>query len=412
MPNFIFLHGILKIMKRTLILACSVAMVWLTINACTKTQPAAPADADILDGPIEGLTAAERAAFLRGDVAFNQEVFTAATGVGPLFVATSCGACHAGDGKGHPFTTLTRFGQTDSTGNKYLAHGAPQLQNRALPGFTPETMPAGATFSKFLPPANTGMGLLEAVTDADLLAMADPNDENGDGISGVPNWVNPKSYVLPAANAAVRNGKYIGRFGRKAGAHNLLQQTAGAYNQDMGITSIYEPHDTYTGLEQDPEVTTQTIQDVVLYLQTLKAPIPRNTTDADVARGKVLFEQINCSGCHVPTLKTGASKIAALDNKTFHPYTDMLMHDMGPGLDDGYTEGTATTAEWRTTPLWGLGLSKNSQGGRYFLLHDGRAHTIDEAIMLHGGEAQRSRDAYNALNDTEKRQVQTFLESL
>jgi CxxC motif-containing protein (DUF1111 family) len=151
---------------------------------------------------------------------------------------------------------------------------------------------------------------------------------------------------------------------------------------------------------------------VVLYLQTLKAPIPRNTTDADVATGKTLFEQINCSGCHKPTLKTGPSKIAALDHKTFHPYTDMLMHDMGPGLDDGYTEGTATTAEWRTTPLWGLGLSKNSQGGRYFLLHDGRAHSIDEAILLHGGEAQRSRDAYAALSDMERKQVVKFLESL
>ena len=126
-------------------------------------MPQTPANDSILDGPVEGLTNEQNALFLRGDVAFNDEVFTSQTGLGPLFVATSCGSCHAGDGKGHPFTTLTRFGQTDTFGNQFLQRGGPQLQDRAIPGFTPEQIPAGTAFSKFTPPANTGLGFLEAV---------------------------------------------------------------------------------------------------------------------------------------------------------------------------------------------------------------------------------------------------------
>jgi cytochrome c553 len=135
------------------------------VQSCSKLEPAAPAEDSILDGTVEGLTTAQKMQFQRGDIAFNNEIFTKETGLGPLFVAASCGSCHAGDGKGHPFTTLTRFGQADSSGNTFMAHGAPQLQDRALPGFEPEKIPAGATFSRFTPPANTGMGFLEAVTD-------------------------------------------------------------------------------------------------------------------------------------------------------------------------------------------------------------------------------------------------------
>jgi len=123
--------------------------------SCTKISPKSPADDEILDGPLSGLTYEQNRQFLAGDVAFNDEVFTTQTGLGSIFVATSCGSCHAGDGKGHPFTTLTRFGQTDSTGNQFLHMGGPQLQNRALPGFLAEQIPTGATFSKFTPPANT-----------------------------------------------------------------------------------------------------------------------------------------------------------------------------------------------------------------------------------------------------------------
>jgi CxxC motif-containing protein (DUF1111 family) len=412
LPNKLPLCRYNIMMKRIITFLLLLAFGVVSVLSCKKMQPAAPADESILDGPVEGLTSAQKIMFLRGDVAFSDEIFTAETGLGPLFVATSCGSCHAGDGKGHPFSTLTRFGQSDNSGNTFLAHGAPQLQSRALPGFEPEQIPAGATFSKFTPPANTGMGFLEAVTDADIMAMADPTDTDGDGISGVVNWINIKSYITPGSDYITNNGKCIGRFGKKSGSHNLLQQTASAYNQDMGITSLFEPYDTYTGQEIDPEVSNQTLLDVVFYLQTLKAPIQRNTTNADVIKGKELFLQADCGKCHQPTLKTGNSTIAPLAYKNFHPYTDMLLHDMGPGLDDGYTEGNATTAEWRTPALWGLGLSKNSQGGAYFLLHDGRAHSIEEAILLHGGEATGSRGKYAALPETDKKKLLIFLESL
>ena len=159
------------------------------VVACNKVLPGAPADDELLDGPVEGLTGEQNRIFLRGDIAFNDEVFTPATGLGPVFVASSCGTCHAGDGKGHPFTMLTRYGQTDTTGNKFLHLGGPQLQHRAIPGFIAEQIPTGATFSKFMPPANTGLGFLDAVTDDALLALADKNDANGDGISGRPNWL-------------------------------------------------------------------------------------------------------------------------------------------------------------------------------------------------------------------------------
>jgi CxxC motif-containing protein (DUF1111 family) len=380
--------------------------------ACEKLLPKAPANDSILDGPVEGLTAAESAQFLRGDVAFNDAIFTVETGLGPVFVATSCGACHAGDGKGHPFTTLTRFGQTDSTGNQFLHLGGPQLQDRAIYNYQPETIPAGASFSKFTPPANTGLGFLDAVSDADLLALADPADADGDGISGRPNWILMPAYGIARPNSVVQGGKYIGRFGKKAAAYDLLHQTVNAYNQDIGIASSYEPYDTYNGAEIDPEVSNQTVIDVVFYLKTLKAPIQRNRNDANVMAGKNIFMQIGCGKCHIPEMKTGPSPVSVLSNKTFAPYTDLLLHDMGPGLDDGYTEGTAATAEWRTPPLWGLGLSKNSQGGQYFLLHDGRARSIEEAILAHGGEGEQSKAGFQQLTNAGKAQLIKFLESL
>lgn len=392
-----------------------IALVVLTIGtefSCKKLEPKTPIDSAILDGPVDGLTTEQNERFRKGDAAFNNEVFTKETGLGPLFVSTSCGSCHAGDGKGHPFTTLTRFGQYDESGNRYLHMGGPQLQNRAIPGYEPEQLPAGAGFSKFTPPANTGLGYIDAVSDATIMSLSDPDDADGDGISGVPNWIPMKAYLAERPEAVTKNGRYIGRFGKKAGAYDLLQQTAGAYNQDMGITSSYEPYDTYTGNEADPEVSNETLQNVIFYLRTLKAPIQRNAGDANVINGKTIFTQIGCNKCHTPELKTGNSPIAALSNRTFFPYTDLLMHDMGSLLDDGYTEGSAKTYEWRTPPLWGLGLSKRSQGGTYYLMHDGRATTIDAAILLHGGEAAKIKDRYTALQEQDKQALIKFLESL
>lgn len=389
-----------------------ISILALLILACEDLVPPGSSPDQLLDGPIDGLTHEQNRRFLLGDVAFNDDIFTVEKGLGPIFVATSCGSCHAGDGKGHPFTTLTRFGQTDETGNHYLTLGGPQLQHRSVPGYAAETIPEGVAFSKFTPPGNTGLGFFELVPDAELIGMADPNDEDGDGISGTVNWVSVPSYIEPKGEVIEQNEKYIGRFGKKASVYNLLQQTVGAYHQDIGIASGYSPYDIYSGLECDPEVSTETINNVVFYLQTLKAPIQRNADQHEIAQGKTLFIQAGCEKCHKQTLTTASSPVAGLSNKTFSPYTDLLLHDMGPGLDDGYTEGTARTYEWRTAPLWGLGLSPNSQGGDYYLLHDGRARSIEEAIELHGGEASSSRDAYRSYSDEQKNLIIRFLKSL
>jgi CxxC motif-containing protein (DUF1111 family) len=400
-------------MSRNHFVACiAILAVLAGFLSCEKLLPKPVAEDQLLDGPVEGLTAEENRRFLNGDVAFNDEVFTRETGLGPLFVANSCGTCHAGDGKGHPFSTLTRFGQTDTLSNQFLHLGGPQLQHRSVPGFEPETIPVGAAVSNFTPPANTGLGFLDAVPDATLLALADENDANNDGISGRPNWITVPEYCIIRPNTIVRNGRYIGRFGKKGAVYDLFQQTVNAYNQDMGINTSYEPYNTFDGQENDPEVSNQTVQDVVFYLQTLKAPLPRNKEDEVVVAGKQLFAFVGCDKCHVPQLTTGEFPIQSLANKTFTPYSDFLLHDMGETLNDGYTEGTALPQEWRTPPLWGLGLSKNSQGGKYFLMHDGRASSIEQAIELHGGEAERSRDIFRELTPDEKTKLIAFLESL
>lgn len=407
-------------MKKRLLIIMLLALMAASIGACKKLIPSAPPDNELLDGPVDGLTSEQKIQFLRGDKAFNGDIFTASTGLGPYFVASSCGSCHAGDGKGHPFTTLTRFGQADPSGNNYIAFGGPQLQNRAIPGYSPELIPAGAPFANFTPPANTGLGFLEALTDAQILTIADPNDLDSDGISGTVNYINPPAYFIPRAHHQPVNGKYIGRFGKKAAAIDLWHQTVNAYVQDMGVTSEYAPQEPaingvqspYGDQAPDPEVANSTVQDVVFYLRTLKAPIQRDPENEQVKAGQQLFMKIGCEKCHKSEWTTGKTSIAALSNKTFHPYTDLLLHDMGPGLNDGYTEGIAEAWEWKTPALWGLGLSKNSQGGQYFLMHDGRANSIESAILMHGGEGSLSQQAFQKLSVIEKENLLKFLESL
>jgi CxxC motif-containing protein (DUF1111 family) len=388
--------------------------------SCQEMLPSAAPEDELLDGPVEGLTSEQQAQFIAGDIAFNDQVFTPETGLGPFFVAPSCGSCHAGDGKGHPFTTLTRFGQIDAAGNAYLGNGGPQLQNRAIPRHHPEQLPAGVPYARFTPPAVTGLGFLAALTDAQILENADPDDFDGDGISGVPNYVAPPFYFEPQWFHESFGGKYIGRFGKKAGAVDLLRQTVGAYQEDIGITSVFAMHEPsiYNSTNptpdnvSDPEVASSTVRNVVFYLRTLKTPIPRNQDDADVIAGRQHFLDIKCGSCHLPQFTTPQSDIAALSNRTVYPYTDLLLHDMGPALDDGYTEGSAKTSEWRTPPLWGLGLAKNSQGGQYFLMHDGRAASIADAIVLHGGEAENARALFQQLSESGKQQLIKFLEGL
>lgn len=379
--------------------------------ACHKSMPAAPPENEVLDGPLSNLTASEQLQFFRGDEAFG-EVFTIEKGLGPIFVANQCSGCHPGDGKGSPFVGFQRFGQSDTTGNHYLHLGGPQIQQRAIPGFLPEKLPTGVESTLLLAPAVTGLGFLDAVPDSELLKLADPADLNQDGISGRPHWNIIPDYVQLRPDSEVRQGRYITRFGKKGAVYDLLQQTATAYNQDMGITSLFEPVDPFSMQKVDPEVSGEVIHDVVFYLKTLKAPIPRDQNDNEVIAGKMVFSEIGCNICHTPSLSTGHSPIGALSQVEFYPYTDLLLHDMGPLLDDGYTEGFALSAEWRTPPLWGLGLSKDAQGGRYFLMHDGRAATIEDAILLHGGEAERVTERYRQLGEKEKMHLITFLESL
>ncbi len=277
-------------------------------------MPPAPEENEILDGPLEGLSTEQQARFLSGDEAFG-EVFTAEKGLGPVFVANQCASCHPGDGKGSPFVEFLRFGQVDSSGNQYLSEGGPQLQHKAIPGYNPEVLPEGVTSTTLIAPAVTGLGFLDAVTDQYLIDLSDPDDIDGDGISGRPHYNSIPEYVTLRPNSVASNGMYITRFGKKGAAYDLLHQTAGAYNQDMGITSLYEPIDPYSGLEVDPELSTQILNDVVFYLQTLKAPIPRDEDEESVISGKQIFNQIECNKCHIPTLETGYSPIEQLSYK-------------------------------------------------------------------------------------------------
>jgi CxxC motif-containing protein (DUF1111 family) len=311
--------------------------------------------------------------------------------------------------------------------------GGPQLQHRSVPGYPPEVIPEGATgVSVFTAPAVTGLGYLDALEDATLIALADPNDRNRDGISGrlqihASSELIERVLALEAASApepAARGrrieGGYIGRFGKKALAVNLLQQTVGAYHEDMGVTSDLLPEDIFNPVAgnrasdavPDPEASSSTVADVVFYLKTLRAPSRREAELPEVLEGEALFRSIGCAGCHVPTLRTGRSEIAVLDRVEFHPYTDLLLHDMGPELDDGYTEGRALSSEWRTPPLWGLGLQESFQGSAAYYLHDGRAHTLEAAIELHGGEGANSKSAFRALPEDARAKLLRFLRSL
>lgn len=389
-----------------------------SIASCQKIMPGAPAANEVMDAPLDGLTPDQNKLFAEGADEFD-EVYTRESGLGPIYVSSSCGSCHAGDNRGHVFTTLTRFGQSDTSGNTFMHLGGPQLQHNFLTGYTGEQVPANATSSRLVAPIVAGSGFLELVADQDLLNMSDPNDQDGDGISGRVNWTSIPEWVIPSANAISQHGKYIGRFGKKASTYNIHQQTVQAFNQDMGITTTFMPDNPVnyqSGLQSsptaDPEISDQSVNATVFYIQTLQTPFRRNANDAMVLQGAALFNQIKCNSCHKEMLHTQYSNIAALSQKEFSPFTDLLLHDMGAELDDHYTEGTAYTNEWRTAPLWGLGLASQAQGGKYALMHDGRAKSIEQAIEMHAGESLKSKQAYQALSSAEKDALVQFLKSL
>lgn len=411
------------------------ALVLLTaaLTGCAdQLFPGAPSAEDVLEGPIEGLSQEQLSAFMRGDAEFSR-TFSQLDGLGPIFIAQSCESCHAGDGKGHPVFNITRFGRWD--GNQFNAltnEGGPQLQQRAIRQYLGERIPSSATaISRFSPPSVTGLGLLEAVDDADIIALADPNDVNGDGVSGRVHWVDSTDLISASiANSAglspsakrhiAVDGKYVGRFGKKGRTVTLLQQTVQAYIEDMGVTSDLLPHDivnTQVGTlahddVADPEVPFNIVSRVAFYLRTLRPPPRRAVNEAEVKAGEAIFVNAGCAKCHTPEMRTGKSDIAALSEVKFAPFTDLLLHDMGNDLDDRYTEGNAASSEWRTAPLWGIGLAEGSQGGAAYYLHDGRARTLRDAIGFHGGEGSRSRSAFNALTPAQQEQLLRYLRSL
>lgn len=393
----------------------------LLIAACEKLLPPAPAEEELLAGTVPGLTAQQERDHLAGDELFGK-IFSAEDGLGPIFVQNSCSNCHVGNGKGHLSTLVTRFGNDEGSSFNYLLEkGGPQLQERSLDGYPAETLPSEAnTITKRLAPAVMGLGFIAALHDSSILANSDPNDLNGDGISGIPNYIMAKDYFIPQAIHIANNDQYIGRFGKKAEKITLLDQVAFALREDIGITSPFNEEDIYntqagnfTGDDvDDPEVSTSTVNGLVFYMRTLKAPERRNTNDFDVIEGERLFNEIGCTSCHKPAFTTAESDIEALSEKVFHPYSDFLLHDMGSSLDDGYPEGSANSNEWRTPPLWGIGLARTTQGGEMFLLHDGRARSFEEALSFHGGEAESRRSAFFQLTKEQQQQIIKFLESL
>ncbi len=273
------------------------------------------------------------------------------------------------------------------------------------------TMSPDFTFSPRVANQVFGLGLLEAVPEDVILALADPSDSDGDGISGRPN------YIWDFHN----NTTALGRFGWKANNPTLLQQTAGAYFNDMGLTNSVFSHISCTnspvvcGNSPDgltPEISDEELLAVVFYTQTLAVPVQRNYNDPEVQYGAEVFEAAGCSSCHTSTLTTGIHPtVPALSNQVFHPYTDLLLHDMGDDLADGRPQGLATGSEWRTPPLWGIGLFDTVNGHTTYL-HDGRARNLTEAILWHGGEGQASRDFFLNLSASDRAALTAFLKSL
>lgn len=396
--------------------AFALAVIGIAGLACAQLLTEPPADGDIFDAPIPGLSDAEMAAFVRGDAEFSRR-FSPATGLGPIFNNASCFACHSGDGRGRLENSLVRIG---SASDGYLAGlGGPQIQDKAIPGADREQAPIGFPLSVRLPPPVFGVGLIEAIPEATILALADPNDANGDGVSGRPNMVVAAAYV-PAGEIGGGGVPRLGRFGRKAQVSNLVQQVVEAYHQDIGITSEFRPVEngnplsslpiSAADLAADPEIPTATVQAVVQYIRTLAAPAAGGAT-AQRDEGRQHFVAAGCGSCHVPTLRTGTHPIRALSSVDVALYSDLLLHDMGDALADNRPDEGASGREWRTTPLWGLRLMRQFLDGAAFLLHDGRARSVDEAIRLHGGEAQRARDAFLALSPTQRAALLDFVES-
>ncbi|SIO51480.1 CxxC motif-containing protein, DUF1111 family [Rhodovulum sp. ES.010] len=395
----------------------------------------------------------------------------ASDGLGPLYNARSCQRCHLKDGRGHPpegpedsavsmFLRVSIPGGPDDTIDEiedYIAtlpeptYGT-QIQDRALPGHAAEgrmeiayeeievplaggevahlrkptyrladpgygPLHADAMLSPRVAPQMIGLGLLEAIPAADILAWADPEDADGDGISGRPNIVWSVEYDMAM----------LGRFGLKAGAPTIRHQSAAAFAGDIGISNplfpdafgactsgqaacITAPHG--DGDERVFEIDAEGLDLVTFYSQNLAVPARRDVDDPEVLRGKRVFHETGCASCHRPSYVTHRlNDRPAQSFQLIWPYTDMLLHDMGDGLADTRPEARATGREWRTPPLWGIGLTDQVSGHSHFL-HDGRARSLLEAILWHGGEAEAQRAAVAAMDPEDRAALIRFLESL
>ncbi|MAX81988.1 MAG: thiol oxidoreductase [Crocinitomicaceae bacterium] len=470
-------------MKKRAVLLALLAFVIATVAGCQKdddnNSSSGEKEFELLAGTFsvydespnafghagDHLSSQNELDFFVGNSFFNQNwvMFGASTtardGLGPTFNARSCSGCHFKDGRGR---LPDYFGETTSGFLVRLSvpgegdDGSPlpepiygdQFQNQSIQDSVPyegsvrisfETVtgqyPDGTAYSLRKPVCsfeglafgpmdpNTltsirvanqmiGMGLLDAIPEADLLAYVDETDADGDGVSGRPNYV---------WNIA-ENTQTLGRFGWKANMPDVLQQVAGAFHGDIGITSYLfpsnncpDPQNSCQGAALDslgPEIDDDDLQKVVLYSSTLAVPVRRNYKDDDVVAGRKLFKKAGCISCHVETFTTGTHPtIPELSNIEIHPYTDLLLHDMGEGLSDNRPDYLATGLEWRTPPLWGVGLIEVVNGHSTFL-HDGRARNLEEAILWHGGEAQNAKDYFMQLNATKRSQIIAFLNSL
>lgn len=384
--------------------------VSMSLAACddviTITKPLIPGDD--FETPFDMLPQDLNAAFFRGEEAFMKD-FTVEEGLGPIFNDTSCAGCHPGNGRGTPDSALIRF----SFGHDLIPDmGGPQFQDKAIPGVPYEIIPAGVDKSVRLPPPVFGMGLIENIPVDTILSYADEFDSDGDGISGRPNWVFPPDSI-PSSEVGGGPGEQLGRFGRKASVSSLIQQVAQAYNQDIGITSSFFTVDPSKvgDTAPDPELDDLTVMDTTVFMRLLSPP-PRGEITPEVMSGETLFEEIGCASCHVPTMQTGPSSVAALNRVNVNIYSDFLLHDMGEELADNRPDGIANGREWRTAPLWGTRLTAHFLGGTPFFLHDGRATTLEGAIRAHGGEAQETKEAFFNLSDSEQNAIIAFIESL
>lgn len=378
-------------------------------------------------------------------------------GLGPMFNRVSCSGCHTKDGRGRPpennqgpmDSMLLRISIPGKAANggvmPHPAYGD-QISERAILHVQPEARAEisyterpgaygdGEKFSLRQPhyaifdlkygdlgkdimisprvaPAMIGLGLLQSVPDETLLALADPDDADGDGISGRTNEVWD----------SLAGKKSLGRFGWKANQPNLRQQNAGAAVGDIGIATSMADGQNCTAAQPDcvkainggaPEMSDEFLDKLTLYTMTIAVPAQRNARDPIIQQGEKLFRAMGCASCHMPTLQTkSVEHFSELENQTFHPFTDLLLHDMGEGLADNRPDFEASGQEWRTPPLWGLGLipvvNKHD-----LLLHDGRARGAAEAILWHGGEAEKSREAFRTAAKPERDALIAFLNSL